>query len=534
MSSERAAFLAAIVAHPDEHTPRLVYADWLDEFAESLSGDERNAVAAQAEVLRLSVGRSSALDGLLETDEMNARANALENRHEKVWLVDVPKYARTWVRIAQGLPLRLEITARLLLKHGKRLRRDVPYTSLRLRNAADCLEDVVNQGLLAGLHDLDISFNNFRDGELIHLFRSPDLASVRDLDLAHISFGDAAADALVTSKPLANLHQLNVWWCNACVGQALAKPTTTLSELKRLQIGNSGLDIPILTALVNSPLAKGLEDLELSYNQLGQDLGEVLAHAPPLAQLRRLSMWSCGLRDGGLTALAASPHLRKLEYLGLNSNAVKARGVGALAQSPVAASIRALSLESNGFHDDAVVALSTKPAFRNLERLELGGVVIDPNHVQRLGLEALLQSPLAVQLRDLDLYGSEELGPQGAVAIANSSALSRLERLDLGKCNLQSEGGVAIARASHLANLKYLRLSGNRLGSRGVEAIASAPWLSTLRDLHLFDNQCGAAAELLLANPHIDRLETLTLNGNRVKPEIREKFTARLGTRVRF
>ena len=34
--SDQSALLGAICAHPDEDTPRLVFADWLDEYADAL------------------------------------------------------------------------------------------------------------------------------------------------------------------------------------------------------------------------------------------------------------------------------------------------------------------------------------------------------------------------------------------------------------------------------------------------------------------------------------------------------------------
>jgi uncharacterized protein (TIGR02996 family) len=533
MSTDRAALLAAIATNPDEYTPRLVYADWLDELAEGLPEEERAAVSAQAELLRVRVDLESAVEGVRDTDVLRTRARKLEARHAENWLAGVPAFARTWVRLAHGLPTRLEITGRMLLRHGKRLRREVPYTSLRLRNAAGVLEDVVNAGLLAGVHELDISFNKCSDPELLHLFRSPDLASVRDLDIAHIQFGDGVAVALARSVPLANVRRLNVWWCSPGIGRALAA-SKTLTHLERLQIGNAGMDVKTLTALVSSPLAAGLEDLELSYNALGAEAGAVLARSPWLMHLRRLSAWSCGLGDAGLIGLAASPHLRRLEYLGLNGNAIGVRGAGALGRSPVVASVRALAVESNGFGDEAVIALAADPAFRNLERLELGGVVSSPNRVGVRGVEALVRSPLVSGLRELDLYGSEALGAAGAAVIAGAERLARLEALDLARCELGPDGGVALAGAGHFAHLRYVRLSRNRLGSAGVTAIASAPWLATVRELRLDYNQCGASAELLLDNPHIDRLESLSLGGNRLQPASRAKFTARLGDSVQF
>ena len=47
--SDESALLTAIIEHPDEDTPRLVYADWLDEHATSA------AQRARAEYIRLEI-----------------------------------------------------------------------------------------------------------------------------------------------------------------------------------------------------------------------------------------------------------------------------------------------------------------------------------------------------------------------------------------------------------------------------------------------------------------------------------------------
>ncbi|HEY1190616.1 MAG TPA: TIGR02996 domain-containing protein, partial [Gemmata sp.] len=45
--SDRDALMAAIAAHPDEDTPRLVFADWLDE-----NGDPERAEFVRAQIAR--------------------------------------------------------------------------------------------------------------------------------------------------------------------------------------------------------------------------------------------------------------------------------------------------------------------------------------------------------------------------------------------------------------------------------------------------------------------------------------------------
>jgi uncharacterized protein (TIGR02996 family) len=530
--SDRRALIEAIRSHPDDDAPRLILADWLDEYAEGLSGDERAAVVAQAEVLRLGVRMAASVSGVPEHEEDERRIHELESRHGEAWLKDVPKFARAWVRTRDGLPTRLEITGRQFLKHGKRLRREVPYTSMRLRKAGGVLEEIVNAGLLAGVNDLDLSFNDLQDGELIHFFRSPDVAGLRKLDLAHNRFGDRAAEALVSSAPLAGLRRLNVWWCNPCVGRVLAG-TTTLTALTELQIGNSGLDAPAVRALLHAPIAHRLDSLELSYNTLDADGGEAVGQAPPLARLRRLSMWGCGLGDSGVAALGASAHLRALEYLGLYGNEIGERGAIAFGRSPVANSLRTIELSDNILTDTGLTGLLAGDAFQRLQQLNLGGSRARTD-IRKAGVEALVRSPVASRLRTLNLYANANLGPGGAAALAQSESLANLERLDLGRCGIGPEGGAAIAAARHFRALRYLRLSRNDLGPAFGKALASAPWLATVRDLHLGTNALGDSVETLLDCPRLEEFGTLSLDGNRIGADLRARFAARLGTRVGF
>lgn len=529
MSAERAALLAAVTASPDDTTPRLVYADWLDEYAGELSGDERAAVAAQAEIVRLRAAPD--FDGLPESDARRYRCVRLERSFEKAWLANVPKFARAWVRVHDGLPLRLEITGKQFLKHGKRLRREVPYTAVRIRNCGGSLEAIINAGLLAGIHELDLSFNSFSDGEIGHLSRSPDVQAVRDLDVCHVPFTDAAADALARSVPLADIRKLNVWWCSPNVPKALGA-AGHFRQLRELHIGNCGLDVPALRALLASPTADRLEAIQMSYNAIGAEAGEVLARAPRLARLQRLAIGNCQLQNAGLTALAGSPHLRALESLTLTANGLGPDGIGAFAASPVAAPVRSLDLENNSLTSDAMAALCANPAFRRLERLELGGVVFHPNNIGPAGVDSIVNASFAHTLRELDLYNNVQIEPDGARMIAEAESLRDLERLDLGQCGLGPDGGIAIGGAKHLANLQQIRLARNDLGPQGMKAVVAAPWLATMRDLNLSENLGGKVLEQLLDGPHLDRFDRLVIHGNRLTPAAVERFKARLGDRV--
>jgi uncharacterized protein (TIGR02996 family) len=81
---ERRALMAAIIANPDEDTPRLALADWLQEH-----GDEHDQ--ARAEFIRLQI-RAENLPSGAERKKLTARADKLEGKHGEAWLAPLAAY----------------------------------------------------------------------------------------------------------------------------------------------------------------------------------------------------------------------------------------------------------------------------------------------------------------------------------------------------------------------------------------------------------------------------------------------------------
>lgn len=75
---DRRALMAAIVANPDEDTPRLALADWLDEH-----GDKHDR--ARAEFIRLQIRAVNTKPGKAR-DKLSVAADKLERKHRKAWL----------------------------------------------------------------------------------------------------------------------------------------------------------------------------------------------------------------------------------------------------------------------------------------------------------------------------------------------------------------------------------------------------------------------------------------------------------------
>ena len=145
MDSEERALLAAIVAHPDEDTPRLVYADWLQEHDR----------AERAELIRAQIGlaRTKGLEGFeRQRHEWNSRARELLHRHSKQWRKELPKFPRVvWGPFERGVvesaALRIwewtpEVTGQLsaLFDHTPLRRLQVNFYSWRGHRPDECDE----------------------------------------------------------------------------------------------------------------------------------------------------------------------------------------------------------------------------------------------------------------------------------------------------------------------------------------------------------------------------------------------------------
>src|SRR5262245_59139867 len=74
-SADEQALLAAVIAHPDEDTPRLMYADWLDEHGQP----------ARPEFIRPQIEATRCPPGDSKAKALRARVVELVKQHRKEW-----------------------------------------------------------------------------------------------------------------------------------------------------------------------------------------------------------------------------------------------------------------------------------------------------------------------------------------------------------------------------------------------------------------------------------------------------------------
>jgi hypothetical protein len=102
-------------------------------------------------------------------------------------------------------------------------------------------------------------------------------------------------------------------------------------RLRRLAVQQTELTTASVRALANSPLLDQLTELELTYNQIGDEGAAVLAVSPRISRLRRLEISECGIGEEGARALAVSPYLKRLQWLNLYQSPTRLPQDGATA-----------------------------------------------------------------------------------------------------------------------------------------------------------------------------------------------------------
>jgi uncharacterized protein (TIGR02996 family) len=256
------AFLEAIRDAPDDDTPRLVYADWLEEH-----GDPHGEfIRVQCALARLPQGDSHRW-------ALAKRERQLWERHHTEWLKGHDPSRAGLKTFLRGFRFFIRHRVNDYPRRQQYVSRWAPVQSVALfpggRTSPVSNEEngerLAACPSLAGWLNLGIT-NSWATPWLLPVLASPHLRQLRELHL-QVALGFSGIRTLATLANLASLRKLSLQWAGA---------------------GDNGA-----LALAESPHLKGLTSLKCS---------------------------SMDLTDAGAQALAASPYLDNLEELDLGGN----------------------------------------------------------------------------------------------------------------------------------------------------------------------------------------------------------------------
>jgi uncharacterized protein (TIGR02996 family) len=456
-------FRDAIQENPDDDTPRLIYADWLDE--RNGPGD-----AARAEFIRV----QCELARLPEWDErrtaLEARERILWKKHAKLWCQPLRPFSRKF-EFRRGFPDQVLVQGQVFVEHADTVLDAAPVFSIRLRSAKEHVEALARSSALSRLTSFSLYFNHIGLRRAQVLFASPHLGRLTELDLRHNHIRPGGLAALYE----ANLSRL------------------TSLDLTHNQLGDGSAE------LLTRPGWPRLKHLNLSHNDLPDSTAVALAAAPVLSGLESLDLSGNSIAEGGIAALVASPLLSGLKRLTLSD--LTPGGARALAGSRALAALTSLdarSTEDGG--NELVRLLASAPGFEKLAELRLA-----VGEVSEASWKAFLGSALLARLATLEITPAaglarfpftvpgrnrlqglrqlrlrrQDVGDTGAARLAKV-AWTDLHELTLTSCTIRGPGCAALARSPHLARLRVLNLGGNKIGDEGARALAASPYLGGL------------------------------------------------------
>jgi uncharacterized protein (TIGR02996 family) len=471
--SDRAALLAAICANPDEDTPRLVYADWLEE----------NGQAKRAAVIRKQIEdhRLTIADTALNAAEQFLSYQYLDAVERVKWgQVDAELGARMVARKdnkpfdyspkTEGLPSLRGVSfenhsrgffdfaavtnADQFLAHVDAIFAAAPITAVSFQDlTAEQARAFAASGHLARVRELYIDYGVGPDA-IRALGTHRDAAGVRKLDIT--PDGDEASamvEALTAGKYWTGLETLVL--SDLCEGaeppeegqiaRLFARPQ--FRNLRAIDAWGSASDDAALRAIVKS--MPELRTLKLALNPIPNG-DRILAGAKNLRHLRVLELDGCEMEGGDPTPILAGPNFPNLAVLQLGDNMMRVPNPKALAKSARGPELRVLDLGSTEFTPQSLEALVKCPVVRGLWYLSLCGTQLEDDHIERFTQHAAFD-----RLAYLDL-SINEIKARGAKALANWPGAARLQSLDLWNDPIGAAGAKLLAASPNLTGLKYL------------------------------------------------------------------------------
>jgi uncharacterized protein (TIGR02996 family) len=231
--------LQTILAHPDDDSPRLRYANWLDGCGNPLG----EFIRLQCDLAR---ERAHAPPVRCEW-----RAQQLLAEYHRHW-ADALSHRVAWCSFHRGFVEEIAITDRQLIKHATELFQRAPVLDIHLESDGRRLDALPELPDLPYTFFLDLSAQALGDDGVIRLADAPFLERVHGLNLGSTFMGDDALEALAHSPHL--------------------------PELRELYINDNPITDDGIRQFVLSPLAERLDLLDVRTTQVGDDGVEVLRH----------------------------------------------------------------------------------------------------------------------------------------------------------------------------------------------------------------------------------------------------------------
>jgi uncharacterized protein (TIGR02996 family) len=325
--NEELGLLKDIIENPDDDTPRLRYADWL----------EGHGQPERAELIRGQVALASMSLSDPRHDQLGRRNSQLLYQHGDAWAAPFTGPGVREVHFNRGFVEKIEATATAFARRGAAWAAATPLREVKLTEAAGEGARLAACPHLAGIRRLKLFDTRLGDADVVPLAHSIYLTRLRELYIGGSSFqyrqstmvGDDGLVALATSPFFRQLTSLTVYSTDSdgsigSAGTASLAGAPVGSKLRRLDLRNTRIADPDAIALAGAAGLQGLVELGIDGGRIGTE---------------------------GLVALLRSPHFRNLFQASFTANRVTPEVMHALAEADLPPTPQYLTLSSNSLAD---------------------------------------------------------------------------------------------------------------------------------------------------------------------------------------
>ncbi|HUR53326.1 MAG TPA: TIGR02996 domain-containing protein [Gemmataceae bacterium] len=345
----------AIVADPDDDTPRLIYADWLDE---NNQPDRAALIRHQIEAERAEPYSPEARAAERRADELVAANGGAWGKHVRAKVVR-EDYVRGFIgRVVIDVGRFPEVAPPLFAAEPVQSVELIRFSPNSGQVSMTAVFGVAEMGRVRDLA-LPSGMDGVTEAEFDALADSPRLANVANLSLDGNRVMPAWLLKLLSGRALPNLTGLGVSdIANLGPGLATAAQQARHRRFKRLVLNGVAFEVLSLQRLLASACLSQLEEFTIRPPEGGLntmshlDLGWTL----PWDTLRKLDLGGQWLGPNAVSEFARLPECKGLRWLGLAGNRLKSAGVRVLVESPHL-NLNYLDVSDNGLDADDVAEL---------------------------------------------------------------------------------------------------------------------------------------------------------------------------------
>ena len=225
------------------------------------------------------------------------------------------------------------------------------------------------------------------------------MKSVRSLDLSDNQINDEGLQYLFESEILSELEELYLQ-INFLTGKGLSELAQSekvkLKNLKVLVLSDNRLSDSSIAEMLLSNHFQNLESLDVGWNEAGNETAKALGTTTTLPNLKRLQMERSYIDEEGFSEFVKGEMADQLEELDFSANKIKDESMKILAQAPKWKSLKTLRLSQNRFGNEGAKALGESTSLSCLTQLYVGR-----NYFDAEGAQAIYESKTLKNLKTL-------------------------------------------------------------------------------------------------------------------------------------